>query len=95
MVIRKRGYRIRTVNELELVEKVGNRIRSRMKAFRLSNGLSKAAINNLACFSGNSGWQRLEYGKDLNLGFFTLCQIASIMDISLNELISPLPDEIE
>jgi len=95
MVVKASKYNLQTVDEANELENVNKRVHKRMKAFRLSNGLSKTECNRLMNLQNHSAWMSLEYSQRHQINLRTLVKIACIMGISVSELISPLPEELE
>jgi hypothetical protein len=59
-----------------------------MKAFRKANGVNRTELNKLMKFSNKSGWQRIEDGYESNFTLSTLIRISTVMEITLEELLS-------
>lgn len=94
--MRSVGRHVRTVNEIRDLMNVKKRISVRLRSFRIANGLNVSDVGSLMSLGGkNTTWMRLEYNQINAPNIETLVKIACIMGISVYELISPLPDEIE
>ena len=88
MVLKGSRARLKTADEIETIELYTQRVKDKMRAFRKSRNLNKNDINKLMTLAKSSGWNTLESRKGVGFTLSTLIRISTVMEITLEELLS-------